>query len=72
MTAAVKEKLVFGQWEGVRMREVKKGKRQQLGETGELRSEERQETNSRKNRTKGSKDRGGPIAVPSSLSDQPY
>lgn len=35
MTAVVKEKLVFGQWEGARMREVKKGKRQQLGESEE-------------------------------------
>lgn len=35
MTVVVKDKLVFGQWERVRMREVKKGKKQQLGETEE-------------------------------------
>lgn len=35
MTVVLKEKLVFGQWEGVSMREVKRGKRQHLGETEE-------------------------------------
>lgn len=35
MTVVVKVKLVFGQWEGGRMTEAKKGKRQQLGESEE-------------------------------------
>ena len=67
MTAVVEEKLVFGQWEGVRKREVKKEKTSVA-----LRSGEWQETESRENRTEGFRDRGGPIALPPSLSDQPY
>lgn len=35
MTAVVEEKLVFGQWEGVRMREVKKEKKSVALRSGE-------------------------------------